>query len=360
MKHEKHFSKTEARKYRLSSGYLFLLLAGTLTILHSCSNRSQTSMMKNVTGKAGELVVVIPQDIWAGETGQTMKEILAQPHLGLPQDEPIFDVISIPHEAFADIFKTTRSLLLVTVQPSADSTGVTFQRNTYAYTQTIVSIRARNAGELRDLFLEASDKIIAFYLKAEKDRMVMNYAKYNEKVVSKATEEQFGITLNVPPGFVVAEKTDDFMWLRYEKTLDDFDQGIFIYTYPYESDSTFTLDYLLAKRNIFLKNHVPGPIEGSYMTTERELPILLNTLKKNGNYAAEMRGLWRVENDFMGGPFISLSILDLLQKRVVTFDAYVYAPGKNKRNLLWQVESMIQSVQFLQQDDMDKINRQFD
>jgi hypothetical protein len=27
-------------------------------------------------------------------------------------------------------------------------------------------------------------------------------------------------------------------------------------------------------------------------------------------YYAELRGLWKVENDFMGGPFVSLSTLD--------------------------------------------------
>lgn len=334
--------------------FAVLIIAG----MFACSNRSQTSMMKNVTGKAGELVIVINNDIWEGQTGTKMFEILSQPHLGLPQDEPLFDLINIPHEAFGDIFKTTRNLILTSVKPGNDSTGVRFQRNVYAYAQAIASITARNTKELEKIFLENSDKIIAFFLKAEEDRIKMNYSKYHEKAVKMATEKKFGFSIYVPPGFNVAEETDDFMWIRYETP--DISQGIFVYTYPYESDSTFTADFLRAKRNVFLKNNVPGPIEGSYMTTENEIPVLLNMIRKNGNFAAEMRGLWKVENDFMGGPFICLSILDLLNNRVVTLDGFVYAPGKDKRNYLWQVEAMVNSVEFLNQEDMDKLNRQFD
>ncbi len=344
------------RRFRWFTRSLVVVLLATA--FFSCSNRTQNSMMKNVTGKAGELVVVINNDIWEGETGTTMFDMLSQPHLGLPQEEPVFDVINIPPEAFGDIFKTTRNLLLISVKPGNDSTGVSFKRNVYAYTQALVSIKAKNARELNELFRQNSDRIIGFFLKAEKDRIKMNYSKYNEEVVRKVTEEKFGFTINVPPGFKVAEETDDFMWIRYETP--DISQGIFVYTYPYESDSTFTADFLKAKRNVFLKHNVPGPTEGSYMTTENNLPVLLNMIRKNGNFAAELRGLWRVENDFMGGPFISLSILDLLNNRVVTLDGFVYAPGKDKRNLLWQVEAMINSVEFVNQDDMDKLNRQFD
>lgn len=38
------------------------------------------------------------------------------------------------------------------------------------------------------------------------------------------------------------------------------------------------------------------------MTTERIAAPIFNVTSHNGNYAADIRGLWRVENDFMGGP----------------------------------------------------------
>jgi len=318
-------------------------------------------MMRNVTGKAGELVIVIAPDVWDAAPGEALRKTLAQPQLALPQDEPLFNLVNIPYEGYADIFKTSRNIVEVKVSASVQETNIKFKRNVHAYTQALVMIQAKNNKELTDLINAKADKISGFFLTAERERLSMNYKKYNDKEIRQAVEKKFGLTINVPPGFTVAKtKKDksDFMWLHYETP--EISQGIFIYTYPYKSDSTFTAKNLEGKRNVFLKHNVPTEREGSYMTTEMDLPVFLNSLKVNGNYATEMRGLWKAQGDFMGGPFISLSILDLLHNRVVTIDGYVYAPSKNKRNLLRQVAAIIYSVEFTDQADMNKLNRQFD
>ena len=338
--------------------FLTILFIASVVSFTACNHSTQTSMMKNVTGKAGELVVVIAPNAWAGASGDVIKETLGQSQLGLPQSEPIFDLINIPPEAFGDIFKTTRNLVVTKISSSVAENKISFMHDVDAYTQAVLYINAKNQDDFVELYTKNADKIVGFFLKAERDRLTLNYSKYNEKAVSDATKEVFGLNINVPPGFKVAEKKDSFMWVRFETPA--ISEGILIYSYPYTAENTFTSDYMIAKRNIELKNNVPGPTTGSYMTTEKEVPVFFNTLKKDGNYAAEIRGLWKVENDFMGGPFISLSMLDLLNKRVVTLDAYVYAPSKDKRNYLRQVEAMIYSATFTNQKDIDKINAQFE
>jgi hypothetical protein len=84
------------------------------------------------------------------------------------------------------------------------------------------------------------------------------------------------------------------------------------------------------------------------MATERRVDQVYNVREHNGNYASEMRGLWRLLNDFMGGPYISLAQLDIENQRVVVAFGYVYAPSKDKRNLLRQVEAMIYTLRLEQ------------
>ena len=50
----------------------------------------------------------------------------------------------------------------------------------------------------------------------------------------------------------------------------------------------------------------------------------------------------------MGGPFISHTRLDELHNRLITIEGFVFAPGRDKRNLLRQVEAMVYSVQMPQ------------
>jgi hypothetical protein len=62
------------------------------------------------------------------------------------------------------------------------------------------------------------------------------------------------------------------------------------------------------------------------------------------DYAIELRGLWDVENDFMGGPYVSYTFADNESEYIITVFGYVYNPNKDKRNLLRQVEAILYST----------------
>jgi uncharacterized protein YihD (DUF1040 family) len=326
------------------------------TTLVSCNNSGNTGLSKNVTGRAGELIVVISEEAWEGKPGKLLRETLAQEHLALPQDEPLFDLVKVQHEGFKSIFKTTRNIVQTRISSNVDSAKVTFQDNVWASPQATVIIQAKNENEFEKLLKENQDRILSYFLKAEKDRLTQNYQKYYERGIYNVLNENFGVIMNIAPGFQIADEKKDFIWLRYETP--EISQGIVLYTFPYVSDSAFMVDYQLKVRDSILRAHVPGPTTGSFMATERRIEQINNFREHNGNYASEMRGLWRVVNDFMGGPYISLAVLDAANQRVIVAFGYVYAPSKDKRNLLRQVEAMVYSLKLNNQKENDKLNQQ--
>ena len=332
---------------------VFLLLIAS--IFAGCRADS-THMYKNITGRAGELVVVISKESWDGSPGKIVRETLAQPHVGLPQDEPLFDLIDVPHAAFKDIFKSTRNIVQTSISSNADDSGINFTDDVWAYPQATIQIRAKNADEFVKIFEKNKEKILSYFVQAEKERITMNYKNTYEKAVFNTLNTEFAATMKVPPGFRIMEKKKDFLWVQYDTP--EIIQGIVIYSYPYVSDSAFTVGYQLPIRDSLLRKYVPGPTDGSYMSTEKRLDQINNIIKHNGNYASEMRGLWRVENDFMGGPYVALSELDASNQRVINAFGFVYAPSKDKRNLLRQVEAMIYSLKLNNQADNDKLNQQ--
>lgn len=132
--------------------------------------------------------------------------------------------------------------------------------------------------------------------------------------------------------------------------MHDVQQGILIYDYPYTEDSTFTKSFLLAKRDSLLKKYMPGPTEGSFMTTEHYYEPELKETNQNGQYAVEMRGLFKMENAFMGGPFMSLTTYDEERGRIVTVEGFVFAPKFDKREYLREVEAVVKSLSFASED----------
>lgn len=323
-------------------------------VLFSC--QSPKSRMETITGKSGEIVIVIGKEIWKGATGAIIRRELAQPMSSLPQEEPMFNLIDVPPDAFINLFKTSRNIITVKISSTFTEPKVEYTNDTWAYPQAVINIQASSPENFEELFIANSDKIMGYFLKAEKDRTQKTYREAYEKGIYKTLLDEFHIKLYVPNGYTIVKKDSGFAWIRYDTPL--ITQNILVYTYPYDSDSTFTLNHQLLKRNLVTRANIPGPQPGSFMTTEMEIPQDFNVLNHNGNYASEMRGLWRVENDFMGGPFISLSVLDASRRRVVTVEGNVYAPKNNKRNYLRQVEAIAYSLEFLNQKVNDKITDQ--
>jgi hypothetical protein len=81
------------------------------------------------------------------------------------------------------------------------------------------------------------------------------------------------------------------------------------------------------------------------MKTEQRYPVIRNEMAKNGEFLVELRGLWRLENAFMGGPFLSHTILDEKNNRIVTIEGFVYAPSLDKRNYVRELEAILQTFE---------------
>jgi hypothetical protein len=64
----------------------------------------------------------------------------------------------------------------------------------------------------------------------------------------------------------------------------------------------------------------------------------------NGGFASELRGLWRIEGDYMGGPFYSLTAYDERSGELVTVEGYAYAPFFDKREYMREVEAIVRSL----------------
>lgn len=52
-------------------------LAGVLAILASCKDGSSKPLLPNVSGKAGEVIVVMNKDDWDGNLGAATRDLLA-------------------------------------------------------------------------------------------------------------------------------------------------------------------------------------------------------------------------------------------------------------------------------------------
>ena len=320
-----------------------VLILAAVAILTAASCKNGPRLMPSISGKAGEVVVVINKGYWESDPGIALRSILAVDHPFLPQKEPLFTLVNIPENAFSSIFQVHRNIVIVNIKAEFEETKIVYQENVWAAPQIVITISSPDTKLAAEEMLKQSDKLTNSILQAERNRNISNAKKYEEKSLRALVTETFGGSPYYPTGYNLRKKTDDFIWISYETT--GTNQGIFIYKVPFKDSTDFTRENLINLRNSVMQLNVPGQLENTYMITNQLLEPGLKWITYKQRNFAELRGLWEVQNDFMGGPFVSHFFLDKEGKNIIGLEAFVYAPRYDKRNYLRQVESIIYSYE---------------
>ncbi|MBN2522760.1 MAG: DUF4837 family protein [Bacteroidales bacterium] len=328
----------------VSKYYLNLLV---LLSLASCLDSERYSLQPASSGSPGDILLVMNTKLWEGAPGNAIKNTLYTPFDGLPQDEPSYDILQINHAGFGKTYKTQRNIIIAKIGADQPESKILVHKNTWAKSQLIISVLASSDSAFVDLVNNNSNKILALLSDTERKRLMQTYKATRDEKIREKLEEKYFIGLNVPRGYKMDVEKSDFIWISHEYR--DIIQGIFVYSYKYTDENTFTSDYLVDKRNKILKKYVSGEIEGSYMTTEALYPPIFSEYRLKNKYTAEIRGLWKmVDGLAMGGPFVSISQLDETRNRVVTIEGFVFAPAHEKRDLLRQLEAIVLSIEIVE------------
>jgi hypothetical protein len=113
------------------------------------------------------------------------------------------------------------------------------------------------------------------------------------------------------------------------------------------NESQNTISDIIKIRDSIGKKYVPGPTEGSYLTTDDAYAPYLFQTKVGNKFAYEVKGVWDVEGSFMAGPFQMLIIKDKARSRYLIVEGFVFKPSAQKRNNMFEIESILRSVEFV-------------
>ena len=325
--------------------YIVLALAAA-AVLTSCSEeKRKKALLPNISGKAGEVIVVINKADWEGAVGTALRDSLACDCPFLPQREPLFNLVNVAPSGFGSMFQVHRNIILINISSSVTEPGVVYRKDVWAAPQTVINVNAMDAETAASLIAANSADMTATLEQAERDRIIRNTKKYEELTIAPEVAEVFGGSPHFPSGYKLKKKTSDFIWVEY--AIQYVTQGILIYKYPVaEGENMMSLDSILENSNEMLKNNVPGMFEDTYMTISSFARPSIGYMKYKGLDFAEVRGFWEVQNDYMGGPFVSHIFYSKDGKDIIVLQAFVYAPKYDKRQYLRQVESVIYSFEW--------------
>ena len=319
-------------------------------LVAACGNKPGTAKKDRSVGGTSEIMIVTQNDEqWNGSIGDSLRHFFLDYQYGLPQPEARNELAHINLAGFSDMFKKHKNIIEVEINPSLEKAVAETAVDLWAAPQRYIKISAPNITAWVELFDKQKEVYQQWFDQVERERIMNVFRPTKDEAIANAIAKKFGFTLTVPQGFYIAKDEPDFMWIRKEQERSS--ACLVIYQTPYKDTVQFNTPSLVAMRDMMMQQYIPGPLEGSYMATETEfVPPMVTTVRDfPAGYTVEMRGMWRVVNDFMGGPFVSYTFADSRTGNLVTVEGYYYEPNQKKRNQLLQLQSILYSLEFVEE-----------
>lgn len=310
------------------------MLLTAIVALCSCSGGPQSLLPKS-GGRPYEVLLVASDRRCAA----VVDSVLTQDMPSLPQREPMFDVSLIDSTRFNQTTRLARCIVIVTVNPAVfTSTRIRYEKNVWARPQLVVYVNTPSASQLSQYMAKAGHRLTSLLTRAEINTAISTLRAGSNRKAESSIRRMFGWDMRIPAEMKAGKTGRNFIWLSDNRP--DRMRNICVYSY---SGTTLDAHRALAARDSVMRLNIPGELDGMYMqTTPGSVTAGLAT--EDGRTMMISRGLWEMRNDAMGGPFVSYSVVDSANSRIIVAEAFVYAPGTNKRNLIRSAEAALYTL----------------
>ncbi len=317
--------------------YLFVFLC---FFFSSCDFQKQT----NSTGKPLE-VILIQGESCTQYAFDVFKKNFITPQLPLLETEiygeqkNFFRVIPILEKDFSSIFRTHKNIVFVNF---SDEFNIQIKKNLWAKNQNVyISSIDKKQNNNYNQVISFSHQVAEKIKKNEIIKRINNYNNSTPQNIKKYLQKKYNISMSLPSRFFVVDSLNENLNLRGDTKKSS--QRLLVSPFNLEP----TLDNIILEQNRIAKNNISSDIEGSYILIEERTKLYIDSLKQTDQESISVKGLWKMEGDFMGGSFFTTLIVNPKTKKKILVSLYLYAPGENKANYLLDLEAISKSVKYI-------------
>lgn len=314
--------------------FLYLLLS---VLLVSCFQKNENQEQPK-PGKTNTISIIIDDQLWYGEVGDSIRNKFASPVLGLTQEEPLFTINQYPAKLLEGFVTDSRSIIVVK-KSTADKFEV--KTNTKALPHNTFRIYGKSIDDIICSIEMNSPEIIKAIRQTEIKKLQQDNSKalLNPAII----KNKFHIDLQIPKGYEYMLHKKNFIWLK--KEIISGNTSLLIYQIPLNrlmKNQNFVGNIVRMRDSV--GHYIKGREPNTQMITGEDYAPYFSITSLNGKKAFETKGTWELKNDFMTGPFINYAIVDEVYNRILVIEGFCYSPSNQERDLMLELEAIIKSV----------------
>ncbi|MEO8534764.1 MAG: DUF4837 family protein [Flavobacterium sp.] len=313
----------------------FLLLLLSCLFVSCFKNEKQT---QPVSGKTNTISIIIDDQLWYGEVGDSIRNKFASPVLGLTQEEPLFTINQYPAKLLEGFVTDSRSIIVV---KKAATDKFEIKHNSKSLPHNTFRIYAKSVEDIICSIEYNSTQIIKVIRDAEIEKIRQDNSKslLNPAVI----KNKFHIDLQIPTGYEYMLHKKNFIWLK--KEIISGNTSLLIYQIPLQKlkQGANVVESLVQMRDS-VGRYIKGREPNTQMITGEAYAPYFSVTELDGKKTFETKGTWELKNDFMTGPFINYAVIDPAYNRILVIEGFCYSPSYQERDLMLELEAIIKSV----------------
>lgn len=319
-------SSLRRRKQAMSGRRPLLRLLLPVIVVLTAAGCRQGNGLPDSGGRPYEVLLV-------GDTGKIIDSLLSEPMPGLPQDEPQMGVSHTGKRGLNGIARLARNIVEVDVNARQyRTTALQSKQDVFASPQTFVRITTPSMEHLRRFLARNGYRLTNFLVRAELNRIQKQLERNHNEEAMQKIRKTFGVSMLVPADMTSSKREQDFLWLSNNANTGM--ASICLYTINKEKN-------FRQQRDSVMQRNIPGERAGMYVST-----AIVEREEVRPSLSTTYRGLWEMRNDVMGGPFVAYLPTKLAKgNRQLVVEAFLFAPGSKKRNLLRRLEAALYTIQ---------------
>lgn len=333
----------------------------------ACGGETRKENLPAASGLSGDMYLIMDSTQWKGPLGDVMDSVFRAEMSGLPRPESIFRMHWIDPRKLNFVLKQRRNLIFaVSLDQHAQGAAIvkkvfspaSLERirkdptqfvqtssNVFAKGQEVMFLFGDTEAHLIEHVRKNSHRLVEYFNQKERERLTKSLYKAGRlKGASEILQKNFKADMLVPFGYKLAQQEGDFFWVRQINPKDDKD--VFVSWRPYTSQDQFRKENLIALRDEICKKYLfeDPEVPDTYLVTETTVPFVpveTREITFNGQFAVEMKGLWRSNTKTMGGPFLSYALVDEPAGRLYYIEGFTFSPGRDQREIMRELETIL-------------------
>ncbi len=217
------------------------------------------------------------------------------------------------------------------------------QKDLWYRGQTVMHLSGVNLRELRD-FIASNNRELEYYFKNSWDEVerkrILNLPRESDMEQRLMKDHGFSLAI-IKDWFVAKDSSEIGSVLLRRQSPQGTERWLLLHWIDTDNTALLTNKFCYESRNRLTEILYRTYNDSSWVVIDSLNHLQFDEVNFQGRFAIRMKGLWRMNDYSMGGPFVSYAFYDEQQKRVYFIDGSVFAPKYEKKKLIQDVDVMI-------------------